>query len=314
MMARKMLLVRVALAGMCCVLGVTAQTVLAWLRRAAHKADESNRPRRRHRPVTPGQLDERWHGIERPHAQPWAPEGARLPQSAEGRQGIGSSDAPEWRRMLAACVGPRTYDRALTVSHMTAAVVAGLPGFCSAGFRCSLAARVAVSHPSTAWARTGRRGRPRNPVVAPHPDWVYAQGVTHQTHGRLHTLTQRVQCGATRLAPLGLTIRTSVMARRNLTRRHPRAPLVRKSGSCCKDREQMRRRVVFLQAFYTWARPQQSLRVELNAREPVRSGLIHPTWQQRTPGMAAGLTEHVWTFSELLTAQCEPMLNQSISG
>jgi hypothetical protein len=30
--------------------------------------------------------------------------------------------------------------------------------------------------------------------------------------------------------------------------------------------------------------------------------------------MAAGLTDHVWTFRELLTAKVEPILNQSISG
>jgi hypothetical protein len=30
--------------------------------------------------------------------------------------------------------------------------------------------------------------------------------------------------------------------------------------------------------------------------------------------MAAGLTEHVWTFRELLTAKFEPLDSQSISG
>jgi len=105
-----------------------------------------------------------------------------------------------------------------------------------------------------------------------------------------------------------------VIERLNLTLRHTLAPLVRKSGSFCKDREQMRRRVVFFQAFDNFARPHQSLRVELSARAPVRSGLIHPKWHQRTPGMAAGLTDHVWTFRELLTAKFEPILNQSISG
>jgi hypothetical protein len=30
--------------------------------------------------------------------------------------------------------------------------------------------------------------------------------------------------------------------------------------------------------------------------------------------MAAGLTDHVWTFRELLTAKCEPLDSQSISG
>src|SRR6267142_226469 len=43
MMALKMLLVRVDLTGIGFVLGVTEQTVLAWLKRAAEKADEINR-------------------------------------------------------------------------------------------------------------------------------------------------------------------------------------------------------------------------------------------------------------------------------
>src|ERR1700738_1340772 len=43
MMALKMLLVRVDLAGISFVLGVTEETVWAWLRRAAHQAEARNR-------------------------------------------------------------------------------------------------------------------------------------------------------------------------------------------------------------------------------------------------------------------------------
>src|SRR5262249_32335203 len=68
MMALKMLLVRVDLAGMCCVLGVTEETVLAWLRRAAHPAEAINRPLLRNLPVTQVQLDEMWNFIARQHA------------------------------------------------------------------------------------------------------------------------------------------------------------------------------------------------------------------------------------------------------
>ena len=314
MIALKMLLVRVDRTGIGFVLGVTEQTVLAWLKRAAAKANEINRPLLRTLPVTQGQLDEMWNCIARTHAQQGAPDGESLSQSAEGRQWIWISDAPEFRLMLAAFVGPRTSDSALPLIHMTAAVGSGIPCFVSDGFSGSWAALVAVSHQITEFARTGKRGRPRTPVVEPHPDLVYAQIVKQKTHGRLHTLTQRVRCGTARLAQLGLAISTSWIERLNVTLRPTLAPLVRKSGSVCKDREQMRRRVVFFQAFYNGARPHQSLRVELSARAPVRSGLIHPKWQQRTPGMAAGLTDHVWTFRELLTATFEPILNQSISG
>ncbi len=76
----------------------------------------------------------------------------------------------------------------------------------------------------------------------------------------------------------------------------------------------MRRRVVFFQAFYNVARPHQRLRTPLPVREPVLPGMIHPKWEHRTPGMAAGITDHVWTFRELLTVKFEPIHNQSTSG
>jgi hypothetical protein len=76
----------------------------------------------------------------------------------------------------------------------------------------------------------------------------------------------------------------------------------------------MRRRVVFFQAFYNFARPHMSLRVPLPDQALHATGLIQPKWHHRTPAMAAGLTDHVWTFRELLTAKFEPLHNQSGSG
>ena len=82
----------------------------------------------------------------------------------------------------------------------------------------------------------------------------------------------------------------------------------------CKDRERMRQRVVFFQAFYNVARPHMSLRQPLPLHARTRHGAIRPRWQERTPALAAGLTDHVWTFRELLTAKFEPLDSQSISG
>ena len=58
MMALTMLLVRVELAGLDCVLGVTEETELRWLRRAAPHAEAINRHLLRALPVTQGQRDE----------------------------------------------------------------------------------------------------------------------------------------------------------------------------------------------------------------------------------------------------------------
>jgi hypothetical protein len=99
-----------------------------------------------------------------------------------------------------------------------------------------------------------------------------------------------------------------------LTLRQALAPLTRKTASFCKDRERLRQRVVFCQAFYNVARPHMSVRQPLPLHVRTRHGAIRPRWQERTPALVAGLTDHVWTFRELLTAKFEPLDFQSISG
>ena len=314
MMALKMLLVKVALSDIGFVLGVTEETVLEWLRRAAQKAHEINTHLLRNLPGTQVQLDEMWNFIRRKHALQAGPDGESTEWSEDGRQWVWLSFAPEFRLILAAFVGPRTFDSALQLIQMTAAVVWGVPCFFSDGFSCYLSALIEASHTLKTFPRTGQPGRPKQPVQEPHPELVYGQVIKKKQKGRLQALVYRVRCGAKRLEELGLSISTSLLERLNLTLRHALAPLVRKSQSFCKDRTQMRRRVVFLQAFYNFARPHMTLRMPLPEQEAHTSGLIQPKWRHRTPGMAAGLTDHVWTFRELLTAKFEPIHNQSDSG
>ena len=314
MMALKMLLVRVDLTGISFVLGVTEETVLAWLRRAAHQAEAINHHLLRALPVTQVQLDEMWNFIARKHACETDAAGESLPNGEDGRQWVWVSFAPEFRLMIAAIVGPRTLDTAKEVVAATKARVAGIPAFFSDGFTCSLAALIAAFHVVTTCARTGKRGRPRKPRCEPHPDLVYGQLVKQQQQGKLLTLSTRVVLGAERLTHLGLTISTALVERVNLTLRQALAPLARKTSSFCKDRERLRQRVVFFQAFYNMARPHMSLRQPLPPQERTHHGAIRPRWREHTPAMAAGLTDHVWTFRELLTAKFEPLDSQSISG
>jgi IS1 family transposase/transposase-like protein len=314
MMALKMLLVRVDLAGISFVLGVTEETVLVWLQRAAYQAEEINHHLLRNLPVTQVQLDEMWNFIARKHACEADTAGESWPEGEDGRQWIWISFAPEFRLMIAAVVGPRTFDTAKAVVAATKARVAGIPAFFSDGFPCYLAALIAAFHVVTTFARTGQRGRPRQPICAPHPDLVYGQLVKQKKQGRLLTLSTRVVLGAERLTQLGLTISTALVERVNLTLRQALAPLVRKTYSFCKDRERLRQRVVFFQAFYNVARPHMSLRQPLPPQERQRHGAIRPRWRECTPAMAAGITDHVWTFRELLTAKFELLDSQSISG
>jgi hypothetical protein len=140
------------------------------------------------------------------------------------------------------------------------------------------------------------------PQCAPHPALVYGQLVTQKKQGKLLTRSTRVVLGAARLTQLGLTISTALVERVNLTLRQALAPLARKTSSFCKDRD-----------FYNVARLHMSLRVPLPEGPAPVTGMIPPKWVHRTPGMAAGITDHIWTFRELLMAKVEPLESQSIS-
>src|SRR5499425_1648734 len=189
--------------------------------------------------------------------------------------------------MIAAVVGPRTLDTAKEIVAATKARVAGIPAFFRDGFTCYLAALIAAFHIVTTFARTGKRGRPRKPRCEPHPDLVYGQLVKQQKQGKLLTLSTRVVLGAERLTHLGCTISTAWVERVNLTLRQALAPLVRKTSSFCKDRERLRQRVVFFQAFYNMARPHMSLRQPLLLPERTSRGAIRPRRRACTPALAA---------------------------
>jgi transposase-like protein len=172
LMALKMLLVKVALSDIGFVLGVTEETVLEWLRRAAQKAHEINAHLLRDLPVTQVQLDEMGSFIRRQQAQQAGSDGESTEWSEDGRQWVWISFAPEFRLILAAFVGPRTCASALQLIAMTAAVVLGVPGFFSDGFSCYLSALIDVYHTLKTFPRTGKPGRPKQPLKEPHPDLV----------------------------------------------------------------------------------------------------------------------------------------------
>jgi hypothetical protein len=314
MMALKMLLVRVELAGISVVRGGTEETVVAWLRRAAHQAEALNQPLLRTLPVTQVHLDEMGTFSGRQPAQETDAAGESVPDRADGRQGVWGSFAPECRLMITAIVGPRTLDTAQEVVAVTKARGAGIPAVFSDGFTCSLAALIAAFHVVTTCARTGQRGRPRTPRWEPHPALVSGQVGKQKPQGKVLTRRTRVVVGTERLTHLGLRLSTAWVARINVTLRQAVAPLARKTSGFCTDRERRRQRVVFFHAFSNRARPHMRLQQPLAQHEHTHHGAIHPRGRQQTPAMAAGMTDHVWPFRALLTVKFEPLNSQSISG
>jgi len=297
--ALKMILVKVGLSDISYVLGIKEETLLGWLHRAAAKAEEINKTLLKNLSVTEIQLDEMWSFVKRKIGTE-ADDSNESPQQAEdGRQWIWVSYAPEFRLILAMAVGPRTYETALMLIQMTATIVSGVPCFFSDGFSCYYNALIEHYHKIKIFPRTGKRGRPKDPVKEPHPDLIYGQIVKETKGGRLVKITYRVKCGAERLKKIGLKISTSLLERLNLTIRQSLSPLVRKTLGFSKKRDNLRKQTIFFQAFYNFARPHMSLREEINETH----NPFEQRWTQKTPGMAAGITDHVWTFRELLTVK-----------
>ena len=86
---------------------------------------------------------------------------------------------------------------------------------------------------------------------------------------------------------------TAYVERTNLTSRHMTGRLVRKTLGFSKALAMLRAACAWEDVVYNLARHVKTLRVEVN--EGARR------WQQRSPAMAAGLTDHLWTIRELLT-------------
>jgi hypothetical protein len=98
----------------------------------------------------------------------------------------------------------------------------------------------------------------------------------------------------------GSRIDTAYVERDNLTSRQSDGRLVRETLSYSRRKDYLQRHIDFEDAVYNLVRPHSALRLRL--RRPAAHGRL---WTPRTPAMAAGLTDHIWSLEELLS-YCSP--------
>jgi len=144
------------------------------------------------------------------------------------------------------------------------------------------------------------RGRPPNPILIPYQDLKYAQVCKKRQKGKVVDVVQRVVFGAVDEVLHLLdadeegTINTSYVERINLTMRNCLARFIRRSMNESKTMRMHVCIIDFFQAWYNFVKPHKSLRI------PIEHDNIRK-WKKRTPAMAEGLTDHIWTLEELLT-------------
>jgi hypothetical protein len=138
----------------------------------------------------------------------------------------------------------------------------------------------------------------------PRPSWQYVQAVKQRENGRVVGVELHVVFGDPNetLALLGQS--TSYIERTHLTMRLFNGRLVRKTLAFSKDVGMYRAAAAWEDLVYNLARPVKTLRVEI-VGDPKRR------WKQRSPAMASGLTDHIWTVKELLKTVVPPSLNNT---
>jgi transposase-like protein len=143
---------------------------------------------------------------------------------------------------------------------------------------------------------TGKRGRP--PYRLPEGIWL-AQVIKSYSGRHLSDVVRRVLWGSSEqvLGQLektmtGKQINTSYIERLNATFRACLAGLTRRGRRLVKDEEVLEKGMYLVGCVYNFCNVHRSLRVEQKQGKK---------WLQRTPAMAAGWTDHVWSIRELLS-------------
>ena len=152
------------------------------------------------------------------------------------------------------------------------------------------------------WGKVPEYGGQGRPPTLPQPgkDWRYLQVIKKREGGKLVSVTTKVIYGDPEEVKSVLGEHTAYVERTNLTSRQMNGRLVRKTLSFSKELRLLKAASTLEDALYNLTRPLKTLRIALaNPSE-------HACWQQRTPAMAARLTDHIWTVNELLTVVLVP--------
>jgi IS1 family transposase len=144
----------------------------------------------------------------------------------------------------------------------------------------------------------GGIGRKPLPVRIPYPNLKYARVCKRKENSRIVEIVEEIVFGEPEEvlhllgADSGGKINTSYVERLNLSIRNSLARFIRRGMNCSKNINIHTNAIDFFQAWYNFVKPHKSLRIE------IKEG--NKKWKQRTPAMAEGLTDHVWSLYDLL--------------
>jgi hypothetical protein len=157
------------------------------------------------------------------------------------------------------------------------------------------------------WVQPERKpgpGRPPGPRRELPAGLVYATVTKRREKGRVVEVVRAVVFGVWGLLQVWLgrsevsrTINTSLVERNNATDRHQNGRKRRKGYGFSRSKRMHDAATYFVSYSYNFCWAVRTLRVKEDG-----------AWRPRTPAMAAGLTDHVWSLREWLTYPAKPCL------
>jgi len=144
--------------------------------------------------------------------------------------------------------------------------------------------------------RSGENGRPK---LISWPNIAIAQVVKQRVDGQLN-ITRRIVQGSQAMVQSLIqktqghgVINTAFIERLNATFRQRLNSLARKTRTLIRKAETLEAGMYIVGCLYNFCDPHHSLRLKLSV------GSYSYRWVQRTPAIASGLTDHIWTPTEL---------------
>jgi len=143
------------------------------------------------------------------------------------------------------------------------------------------------------YPRTGKRGRPRRPKWVACPRLRYGQVVKERDERRRVTgVYKQSRYGK---VPL-YRISTVCIERHNLTLRQENRRLTRKTLGFSKKVPGLWNQMYLHQGYFNFVRPHRGLKLRVSNQNPRQK-----KWIRRTPALADGLTDDVWSLKEFMS-------------
>jgi len=151
--------------------------------------------------------------------------------------------------------------------------------------------------------RKGEKGRPQ---LISWPNIAIVQVVKQRVDGKLDIARRIVQGDETMVKSLiqktqgAGGINTAFIERFNATFRQRLNCLVRRTRTLARKIQTLETGMYVVGCFYNFCHPHHSLRLKLSV------GRAGYRWVQRTPAIAAGLADHIWTPTDLFNFRIPP--------